>query len=210
MDPAGRHARRAGRQARHRRRRAGAHDRALERGCAPRATTPTSAAATAPSTAGGATRTARAAATPRSVRSSRGPYYAFEIHSGALGTKGGPRVDPDGRVLRHRRRPDPRPVRRRQRHGLAVRHDLRRPRWHARPGHGVRLPRRPPRRGPLRDRPDAGRRPARGTLTTRRGSGNDRRARRLRLARTRARCIHKSRLILSSTWTSTSRPASGR
>jgi predicted oxidoreductase len=29
----------------------------------------------------------------------RGPYYAFEIHSGALGTKGGPRVDPDGRVL---------------------------------------------------------------------------------------------------------------
>jgi 3-oxosteroid 1-dehydrogenase len=30
---------------------------------------------------------------------SRGPYYAFEIHSGALGTKGGPRVDPDARVL---------------------------------------------------------------------------------------------------------------
>jgi 3-oxosteroid 1-dehydrogenase len=29
----------------------------------------------------------------------RAPYYAFEIHSGALGTKGGPRVDPDGRVL---------------------------------------------------------------------------------------------------------------
>jgi succinate dehydrogenase/fumarate reductase flavoprotein subunit len=29
----------------------------------------------------------------------RGPYYAFEIHSGALGTKGGPRVDPDARVL---------------------------------------------------------------------------------------------------------------
>ncbi len=29
----------------------------------------------------------------------RGPYYAFEIHSGALGTKGGPRVDPDGQVL---------------------------------------------------------------------------------------------------------------
>ena len=29
----------------------------------------------------------------------RGPYYAYEIHSGALGTKGGPRVDPDGRVL---------------------------------------------------------------------------------------------------------------
>jgi succinate dehydrogenase/fumarate reductase flavoprotein subunit len=28
----------------------------------------------------------------------RGPYYAFEIHSGALGTKGGPRIDRDGRV----------------------------------------------------------------------------------------------------------------
>ncbi|MCU0261923.1 MAG: FAD-binding protein, partial [Ilumatobacteraceae bacterium] len=28
-----------------------------------------------------------------------GPYYAFEIHSGCLGTKGGPRVDPDARVL---------------------------------------------------------------------------------------------------------------
>ena len=37
--------------------------------------------------------------TPRSARSRRGPYYAFEIHSGALGTKGGPRVDPDARVL---------------------------------------------------------------------------------------------------------------
>jgi len=29
----------------------------------------------------------------------RGPYYAFQIHSGALGTKGGPRVDPEARVL---------------------------------------------------------------------------------------------------------------
>jgi len=29
----------------------------------------------------------------------RGPFYAFEIHSGALGTKGGPRVDPHARVL---------------------------------------------------------------------------------------------------------------
>jgi succinate dehydrogenase/fumarate reductase flavoprotein subunit len=29
----------------------------------------------------------------------RGPFYAFEIHSGCLGTKGGPRVDPDARVL---------------------------------------------------------------------------------------------------------------
>jgi 3-oxosteroid 1-dehydrogenase len=29
----------------------------------------------------------------------RAPFYAFEIHSGTLGTKGGPRVDPDARVL---------------------------------------------------------------------------------------------------------------
>ena len=29
----------------------------------------------------------------------RPPYYAYEIHSGTLGTKGGPRVDPDARVL---------------------------------------------------------------------------------------------------------------
>jgi succinate dehydrogenase/fumarate reductase flavoprotein subunit len=29
----------------------------------------------------------------------RGPFYAYEIHSGCLGTKGGPRVDPDARVL---------------------------------------------------------------------------------------------------------------
>jgi 3-oxosteroid 1-dehydrogenase len=28
-----------------------------------------------------------------------GPYYAYEIHPGCLGTKGGPRVDPDGCVL---------------------------------------------------------------------------------------------------------------
>ena len=30
---------------------------------------------------------------------SQPPYYAYEIHSGTLGTKGGPRVDPDARVL---------------------------------------------------------------------------------------------------------------
>jgi succinate dehydrogenase/fumarate reductase flavoprotein subunit len=29
----------------------------------------------------------------------KGPFYAYEIFSGALGTKGGPRVDPDARVL---------------------------------------------------------------------------------------------------------------
>lgn len=37
----------------------------------------------------------------------RGPFYAFEIHSGALGTKGGPRVDPDARVLDLEGRPIP-------------------------------------------------------------------------------------------------------
>jgi succinate dehydrogenase/fumarate reductase flavoprotein subunit len=37
----------------------------------------------------------------------RGPYYAFQIHSGALGTKGGPRVDPDARVLDLRGEPIP-------------------------------------------------------------------------------------------------------
>jgi 3-oxosteroid 1-dehydrogenase len=36
-----------------------------------------------------------------------GPYYAFEIHSGCLGTKGGPRVDPDARVLDLDGRPIP-------------------------------------------------------------------------------------------------------
>jgi 3-oxosteroid 1-dehydrogenase len=29
----------------------------------------------------------------------RGPFYAFSIESGCLGTKGGPRIDPDARVL---------------------------------------------------------------------------------------------------------------
>lgn len=37
----------------------------------------------------------------------RPPYYAYEIHSGALGTKGGPRVDPDARVLGHDGEPIP-------------------------------------------------------------------------------------------------------
>jgi 3-oxosteroid 1-dehydrogenase len=37
----------------------------------------------------------------------RGPFYAVEIHSGALGTKGGPRTDGDGRVLDHSGRPIP-------------------------------------------------------------------------------------------------------
>ena len=29
----------------------------------------------------------------------QGPYYAYQLHSGCLGTKGGPRIDPDARVL---------------------------------------------------------------------------------------------------------------
>jgi hypothetical protein len=37
----------------------------------------------------------------------RGPYYALQIHSGALGTKGGPRVDPSARVLDLDGRPIP-------------------------------------------------------------------------------------------------------
>ncbi len=75
-----------------------------------------------------------------------GPFYAFEIHSGSLGTKGGPRVDVNGQVRSTRRRPDPRPVRRRQRDGLAVRDDVRRSGRHDRPGDGLRLPRRSSRR----------------------------------------------------------------
>jgi succinate dehydrogenase/fumarate reductase flavoprotein subunit len=31
----------------------------------------------------------------------RGPFYAIPVHSGALGTKGGPRVDPEGCVIDH-------------------------------------------------------------------------------------------------------------
>ena len=34
------------------------------------------------------------------------PYYAVEVHSGALGTKGGPRTDGDARVARRRRHAD--------------------------------------------------------------------------------------------------------
>ena len=79
----------------------------------------------------------------------RGPFYAYEIHSGSLGTKGGPRVDPDARVLDLDGDPDRRAVRRRQRDGIAVRDDLRRARRHDRPGHGLRVPGRPARRGPL-------------------------------------------------------------
>ena len=125
------------------------HDRALERAVCRGPPTPTSGAATAPSTGGGATRTSRAKPEATLGPLDAGPYYAVEIHSGCLGTKGGPQVEPQRPGDRRRRQPDPRPVRRRQRDGFAVRHDLRRPGRHARPGDGVRLPGRPPRhRGP--------------------------------------------------------------
>ena len=99
VDPAGRDARRARRGARHRRRGARARRSSAGTTTAPRAATRTSAAATAPSTAGGATRYRKGRRDATLGPLERGPYYAFEIHSGALGTKGGPRVDPDARVL---------------------------------------------------------------------------------------------------------------
>lgn len=37
----------------------------------------------------------------------KGPFYAYQIHSGTLGTKGGPRVDADSRVLDTRARAIP-------------------------------------------------------------------------------------------------------
>lgn len=37
----------------------------------------------------------------------RGPFYALEIHIGTVGTKGGPRVDADGRVMHVHDRPIP-------------------------------------------------------------------------------------------------------
>jgi predicted oxidoreductase len=37
----------------------------------------------------------------------RGPFYALPVHIGSVGTKGGPRVDGDGRVLHVHDRPVP-------------------------------------------------------------------------------------------------------
>ena len=62
--------------------------------------TRTSTAAGAPRTSGGATR--RCATAPRAPRSGPvedPPYYAIQVFSGALGTKGGPQTDTHARVL---------------------------------------------------------------------------------------------------------------
>ena len=139
----------AGRADRRRRRRARGHGRALERAVRRRARSRLRPRRQRRTTGGGATRTSATSRRRRSARSTPPPFYAVEIHSGALGTKGGPRADGDAPGARPRRPPDPRPVRRRQRDGLGHRDDLRRPRRHARPGHGLRLPRRPPRRWPV-------------------------------------------------------------
>ena len=66
--------------------------------------TATSAGGRAPTT--GSTGT-QALPIPTWVRSSRGPYFALPVHIGSVGTKGGPRVDADGRVLHVRDRPIP-------------------------------------------------------------------------------------------------------
>ena len=60
------------------------------------------------------------------------PFYAVQVYSGVLGTKGGPRTDGNGQVLDVDGQPIPGPVRRRKRHGLGHGHDLRRGRGNAR------------------------------------------------------------------------------
>ena len=74
------------------------------------------------------------------------PYYAVKVHSGALGTKGGPRTDGDARVLDLDGHPIVGLYAAGNVDGVGHGHDLRRRRRHARPRHGVRLPRRPSRR----------------------------------------------------------------
>ncbi len=76
------------------------------------------------------------------------PFYAVRVHSGALGTKGGPRTDTDAARPRPRRPPHRGPLCGRQRHGLGHGHDLRRRGRNPGARHGLRLPRRPPRREP--------------------------------------------------------------
>ena len=74
------------------------------------------------------------------------PYYAVPVCVGAMGTKGGPRTDRDGRVLHVSGEPDTGPVRRGQRDGRCDRPGLRRRRRNHRSGNGFRLPSRPRRR----------------------------------------------------------------
>ena len=93
---------------------------------------PTSAAARAHTTGGGAT---QASATGRQATLGpldTAPFYAVQVYSGVLGTKGGPRTDGNGQVLDVDGHLDRWAVRRRERDGLGHGHDLRR-RWrHAR------------------------------------------------------------------------------
>ena len=70
------------------------------------------------------------------------PYYAVPVTVGAMGTKGGPRTDRDGRVHARQRRADTGTVCRGQRDGGCDRQGLRRCRRNHRPGNGFRLPRR--------------------------------------------------------------------
>ena len=108
--------------------------------------TSTSGAATARTTAGGATRRSATMSAARSARSTRRRTTPSQVHSGALGHQGRAADRRRCSGARPRRRSDPRAVRRGQRHGLGDGHDLRRRRRDARSRHGVRLPRRPPRR----------------------------------------------------------------
>ena len=73
--------------------------RPLERAGRATETTPTSGAGAARTTAGGATRTSATTSEPPLGPLDTPPFYAVRVHSGALGTKGGPRTDGDGRVL---------------------------------------------------------------------------------------------------------------
>ena len=75
-----------------------------------------------------------------------GPFYAMPLYDGTLGTNGGPRIDADGRVLRHDGNPIPGPVRRGQRERERVRARVSRRRRHHRARAHIRLPRRPSRR----------------------------------------------------------------
>ena len=70
------------------------------------------------------------------------PYYAVPVTVGAMGTKGGPRTDRDGRVIHVSGESDPRAVRRGQRDGRGDRQGLRRSGRNHRPRNGFRLPRR--------------------------------------------------------------------
>ncbi len=71
----------------------------------------------------------------------RGPFYAYQIHSGALGHERWPSRRHIGAGARPVGLADPGPLRGGQRHGFTLRYDLWRTRRHNRPRHGVRLPR---------------------------------------------------------------------